>query len=204
MSRSALAGIGVLVLAGLVALYFLVIKESPKATSEPAQPQAGTATGSDQRTGVGPTLGSGTAGRTPTIDPATSKDTTGLVLTDHRTSGDNVVIAPGTDTPPTRKLAASLVGTLHRTAEPIMVGCANKVDPADRGPKPRIGADLVVAIHDGNLVVSDVTPVVKDLNGAQVEAVKTCVHDLMMNFTAPVPDEADLDSYELHYQYVVR
>jgi len=85
-----------------------------------------------------------------------------------------------------------------------MVGCANKVDPADRGPKPRIGADLVVAIHDGNLVVSDVTPVLKDLNGAQVEAVKTCVHDLMMNFTAPVPDEDDLDSYELHYQYVVR
>jgi len=204
MNRSALAGIAVLVVAGLAALYFLVIKESPKATSEPAQTQATDTTGSGQRTGVGPALGSGTASRTPTIDPATPKDSTGFVVTDHRTAGSNVVIAPGSDAPPTRKLAPSLVGTLHRTAEPIMVGCANKVDPADRGPKPRIGADLVVAIHDGNLVVSDVTPVLKDLNGAQVEAVKTCVHDLMMNFTAPVPDEDDLDSYELHYQYVVR
>lgn len=202
MNRSAVAGFALLLIGGLAVLYFVVIKESPKATSQPAQPTDQT-TGSATRTGVGPTLGSG-APRTTKIDPTAPKDTTGMVVTDHRTSGDNVVIAPGSDTPPTRKLDPGLVRSIHRNAETIMVGCAKKVEPGDRGAAPRIGADLKVAIHDGTLEVTDVTPVVKDLNGDQVEAVKTCVHDVMMNFTAPTPDEADLDSYELHYQYVVR
>jgi hypothetical protein len=199
MNRSALAGFALLLIGGLAVLYFVVIKESPAATPQPAQPS-----GSGARTGVGPTLGSGAAPRPTTIDPTAPKDTTGMVVTDHRTAGDNVVIAPGSDTPPGRRLDPGLVRSIHRNAEAIMVGCAKKVDAADRGARPRIGADLKVAIRDGNLEVTDVTPRLADLGGDQVEAVKSCVHDLMMNFTAPTPDEADLDSYELHYQYVVR
>lgn len=211
INRSALAGLALLLVGGLVGLYFLVIKESPSAKSAPT-PVATGSNGTSQPTGQGPTLPNApTTGGTPQLpqhhtSTAADRDTTGLVLTDHRdpAGGSNVEIAPGTDTPPTRKLDPGVVRSVHRNAEPIMQQCARKVAASDRGPRARIGAHLKVAIEGGEMHVTDVQPFVQDLNGPEVAAVETCVRDMMMNFTAPTPDEADLDSYELHYQYVVK
>ena len=100
-----------------IALYFVVIKESPKATSEPAPPGP-TATGPGQATGVGPTLPSTGSGGPRLAPDNRTRDTTGLVLTDHRTDGDNVVVAPGNDDPVLRWNACVRYLDGHRELSP--------------------------------------------------------------------------------------
>src|SRR5688572_658569 len=87
MKPSAIAGIAVLLIGGLVGLYFLVIKESPgdKPAADPVT--SGSAAGTAGPTGIGPALPTGSG--TPKLPQGhnstrTDRDTTGLALTDHR------------------------------------------------------------------------------------------------------------------------
>lgn len=204
MSRSTVIGFAVLVLAGLAALWFLVIRD-PDTT--PAGAPAPAPTTAAKSTGTGPSL----PAQPPTLTTATKPiqmDTTGMVVTDHRTQGSGsaarvLEAEPGSGSGG-RKLPATLVRSVHANAMDIVLGCGRKVARADRGEKPRIGAKLQVGIKDGSMHVLSVTPELSDLNGDQLEAVKTCVHDGVMGLEVPVPDEADLDSYDLQLTYVVR
>jgi hypothetical protein len=128
-----------------------------------------------------------------------------MVVTDRRTPGENTVLeGTGTPAPTGPKIAQTLTRSVHANASTIVLACARKVAPNDRGDKPRIGARLVVAIRDGNLRVTEVTPVTSDLSGPEVEAAKACVKDTLVNLEVPAPDEPDVDGYALNLSYVVR
>jgi hypothetical protein len=209
MNKSALAGFAVLLAGGFLALYFLVIKDPPK-PSDAAPSSGSAATTAGTPTGIGPALpnAAGSA-QLPQDHRSTQadRDTTGLVLTDHRSAGSGAVVLDGTEgsgAPVRPVLDPGLVRSVHRNAQAIMLACAAKVPPADRGPRPRIGATLKVALRDHELVVVEVTPELRDLGGPEQKTAEDCVRNVMINFTAPTPDSEDGEGYELHYQYVVR
>jgi hypothetical protein len=205
MNRSVLLGFSIIVLAGLGVLYFLVIRDAPADAGDPAAPVAGT--DSPSRTaGTGPSLSTPpTLTSKPT--PDRSIDHADREVTDHRTPGgeDRIILAAGSgsaDQGP--KLPQPLVRTVHYNAMTMVQHCAKKVDKADRGAKPKIGAKLKVAIEDGMLRVKAVTPTTQDLDGPELEAAKACVQTIMMGLEVPAPDVDDIDDYDLSLSYTVR
>jgi len=204
MSRSAIIGLAVLVLGGLGALWFLVIRDDG---ATPTGGSAATPTpAAEHATGPGPTLPT----PPPTLTTAThpiDQDPTGMVVTDHRTPSGGPRVLPaeaGSGEGSGRRLTPSLIRSIHGNASALAQGCAHKVALGDRGPKPRIGAQLKVGIKDGALRVLDVMPEVADLGGPELDAVKSCLHDALLGLELPTPDEADLDTYDLQLDYVVR
>ena len=98
MKPSAIAGIAVLLIGGLVGLYFLVIKESPgdKPAADPVT--SGSAAGTAGPTGIGPALPTGSG--TPKLPQGhnstrTDRDTTGLAMKARREHFKDMVIANG-------------------------------------------------------------------------------------------------------------
>lgn len=206
MSRNAVIGLGVGVLAGLVALWFLVIRPTPA----PATP-ASTAPPSTPAP-------HGSASTTPASRPQLSDEgsaaapaptTEGMAVTDHRTHGDGprtLAAEPGSAAPPAGpRLAPAMVGSIHGTAASLFQGCARQIPKDARGAKPIVGAKLEVEIKDGSLHVLAVTPELRDVtDGPAAEAAKACIHDTLMQFETPVHDEPDIASYPLTLRYVVR
>jgi hypothetical protein len=205
MSRSAIIGLGVLVLGGL-ALVWLLIRDDPATDGAPAERPAPTATApTPSGGGPGPSLSGG-----PALEPArpkpTAADSAGMVVTDHRTrDGQNRTMeATPVDTGPTRKLPATTVRTVHSNISALAQVCGRAIPADARGTKPRLTAKVTVAITAGSMHVRSATTDAVDVTGPAAETAKQCLHDQVMGYQLPALDEEDLDSYDLELSFLVR
>jgi hypothetical protein len=204
MSRSAIIGVGVLVLGGL-ALVWLLVKDDPAPDAAPAAQPAPTATAPTPSGGAGPSLSGG-----PALAPArrkpTAADSDGMVVTDHRTHDgqQRTMEATPVETGPTRKLPPTTVRTVHSNISALAQVCGRAIPADARGTKPRLTAKVTVAITAGSMHVRSATTDAVDVTGPAAETAKQCLHDQVMGYQLPALDEEDLESYDLELSFLVR
>jgi hypothetical protein len=84
---------------------------------------------------------------------------------------------------------------------PIVRECAASVPPEARGVKPRVEGQVVIAIKNQQVQVSNATVDLTDVVGAPVEATKQCIQQKTLGITAPAGDEADLENYPIRISF---
>jgi hypothetical protein len=234
MNARLLAVMAVVVVGGMLALYFLVIRDDGTASdpANPANPTAGPTASRDPNpstttTRTAPSLppDPSAGGSTPTApDPGSAMTTTGSdgkappigpspidkanpTVTDHRTGSTGGTVIPGTGTKVEsgRQLPSERVTTLAEAARPGMTACGAAIPAAARGSRPKVAAVATVSITGGTLRVADSRPVVMGVDDAvAVTDAEACIRKALAGIEVPAPGEPDLSGYEINLSYAVR
>lgn len=125
---------------------------------------------------------------------------------DHR-AGDNkpIDIPPNVHPNDSRLIPSSLTHDISQKVKAAMRDCVKDLPRDGRGEKPRMEGQILIAIKDRTLAVTQATIQLRDLDGlgAAAEAAKQCVEAHAVGLSTVAPDEADLASYSINLSFLV-
>jgi hypothetical protein len=128
------------------------------------------------------------------------------VVRDHR-AGDNkpMDIPPNLHAADSRMIPSELTHSISQKVKAVMKDCVASLPTEGRGDKPRLEGQIIIAIKDKTLAVTESTIQMRDLDGlgAATEAAKQCVQSHAVGLSTPAPDEADLASYSIHLSFAI-
>jgi len=120
---------------------------------------------------------------------------------DHR-AGDNkpLDIPPNSKPADARLIPSSLTHEISGKVKAVMKDCVASIPKEGRGAKPRLEGQIVIAIKDKILTVTQSTILMRDLEGLATEAenARKCVESHAVGLSTPATDEADLASYTIN------
>ena len=111
-------------------------------------------------------------------------------------------VPPSTQTPGGRRIKPELTGLFTEQITALMRECGKSVSAADRGTKPRLEGQIVIAIKAGEAsVTSAVFKLTNMTSPAAADTAKTCVEQKALTVEVPAEGEADLDSYSINLSF---
>jgi hypothetical protein len=125
---------------------------------------------------------------------------------DHR-AGDNkpLDVPPNVHPNDARMIPSELTHSISQKVKAVMKECVATLPTEGRGDKPRLEGQILIAIKDKTLAVTQATVQMRDLDalGAAAAAAKQCVESHAVGLSTPAPDEADLASYSIHLSFAI-
>jgi hypothetical protein len=125
---------------------------------------------------------------------------------DHR-AGDNkpLDIPPNVHPTGARLIPSELTHSISQKVKAVMKECVATLPKEGRGDKPRLEGQILIAIKDGAMSVTESTIQMRDLDGlgGATDAAKQCVESHAVGLSTPAPGEADLASYSIHLSFAV-
>jgi hypothetical protein len=135
-------------------------------------------------------------GARPDREPATETIINGVRVRDHRKDRSKPIHIPDRPRPESgRRIPPSLTRDISDRLLPLVRECATGVPPEARGPKPRVLGNVVIAIKNKQVQVSQATFALTDVFGAPAEPTQQCIQQKALGITLPAPDEEDLENY---------
>lgn len=126
---------------------------------------------------------------------------------DHR-AGDNkpLDIPPNVHTSDSRLIPSSLTHEISQKVKAVLKECVASLPKEGRGAKPRLEGQIVIAIKDKTLSVTESTIQMRDLDGlgAATETAKQCVQSHAVGLSTPAEGEADLAAYPINLSYAIQ
>jgi hypothetical protein len=127
-------------------------------------------------------------------------------IRDHR-AGDNkpIDIPPNIHPNDSRLIPSALTHDISQKVKAARKDCVKDLPEEGRGEKPRMEGQILIAIKDKTLSVTQATIQLRDLDGlgATAEAAKQCVEAHAVGLSTIAPDEADLESYSINLSFMV-
>jgi hypothetical protein len=125
---------------------------------------------------------------------------------DHR-EGDNkpLDIPPNPHPSGSRLIPSSLTHDISGKVKAVMKDCVAALPKEGRGAKPRLEGQIVVAIKDKTLSVTQSTIQMRDLDGVgtAAETARQCVESHAVGLSTPAAGEDDLASYSINLSFFV-
>lgn len=111
-------------------------------------------------------------------------------------------LPPSTQVPGGRRIKPELTGLFTEQITALMRECGKAVPAADRGNKPRLEGQILIAIKAGEAsVTSAVFKLTNMTSPAAADTAKTCVEQKALTVKVPAEGEADLDSYSINLSF---
>jgi hypothetical protein len=200
---------GLFVVAVVVGLWLLLSKDD--STAAQASPTPRTPSGSAS-VHAPPPVGNVnvTSGVAPRPTPAPSGDNPATyavgdtTVTDHRGGKQQ----PVTDNPnPTpvegRALPSTLTHEIAKQVQNVMNDCVASLPKEARGDRPRLEGDIVVAIKNKKMSITQSSLGLRNVTGDAVEPTKRCIESKTIGLENSAPDQADLDTYPIHISFAI-
>lgn len=211
MPKKVLAALGVLVVGAAIALWLALRSDdtpTAPAADHPADPPAQVAA-TDHAGGAppSPALPAGGPGDAAvTTDDAGVRSYTvgGIQVRDHRAGSQTPMdIPPNIHPPAARRLPSTLTHAISQQLEQVMRDCVASLPREARGKRPRLEGQIVVAIKDHQLSVTKSTMQLRNVSGAPVDSIKSCIEQRSIGLTTPAADQADLDTYSIGISFAI-
>lgn len=203
---------GLVVLAGLAALWLTLSDDDPGPTPAPAAVSSAPPTGASR-----PALGA--SGRAPAVTVSPTLPSTGSAagsaaapteyvvgdtrVRDHRGGNHAPMDVPPSIHPPDgRKIQSSTSFEVGQKVKAAVEACAASIPVEARGTKPRVEGQVVISIKDRQVTVRETTMQLRDVVGAAAPATKACIEEKTRAITH-VADEADTESYDLTMSFAL-
>ena len=198
----------VAVTAAALLLWLIMESGGEDAPASPGQPVAGSAPPRipaerrDERPGLPQVTAEEGRRASDDLPPPTETVVDGVRIRDHRRDRTQPIEIP-TRTRPVhdRKIPPALTADISNRILPFVRECASNVPQEARGVKPRIDAQLVIAIKDQRVQIRQATIEISEVVGAALEPAKQCLQEKTLGVTAPAAGEADLEDYALRLSY---
>lgn len=208
MNRLVLGLIVVATAAGILA--YLVSDHGHRAAPAPAPaPAAATATGSativrDHTKMPPPVLPAPDLPASSGSDTADSYTIGGVQVRDHRGGGSpHMDIPPNIHPPEAHEISSAIVQNVAQQVRGVMKQCAQGLPGDERGTKPRVEGQLVVAIKDHQLTVTGATMQLRDVQGGALESTRQCIEQGSVGLHAAAADEPDVDHYSISVNFAL-
>lgn len=134
-------------------------------------------------------------------EPATETIVNGVRVRDHRKDRTKPVTLVPRAPEHARKIPPALTAEISNRLLPIVRECAASVPPEARGEQPRVEGQVVIAIKDRQVRISEATIELVNVAGASVEPTRQCIQQKSLAATAPAADEADLENYPIRISF---
>lgn len=199
--------IGAIVLLGALVVLWLAMRKPDDATASSRQPE-GSATvvvgTKPPGTGVAPSLpsnGSAPAGSGGDPREYTVGD---IQVRDHR-AGDQkpIDIPPNVHPPESRQLPSEFTHAIGQKVKAVMLECAASIPREARGPAPRLEGQIIVGIKDQKLAISKATMLLRDVVGAAVDPVKSCIEQKSLGLQTAATEQPDMESYSINITFAI-
>ncbi len=214
MLRTPLIVGALVVLAAAVVLFFQVVKPGEEPKAAPTEPAAETAAKPVPPPPTRPPSVTvtdrprGESAPTPMAGGENPREYAvgDTPIRDHR-AGDNkpIDIPPNIHPNDSRLIPSSLTHDISQKVKAAMRDCVKDLPKEGRGEKPRMEGQILIAIKDKTLSVTQATIQLRDLDGlgAAAESAKQCVEAHAVGLSTVAPDEEDLASYSINLSFLV-
>jgi hypothetical protein len=129
------------------------------------------------------------------------------MVRDHR-AGDNkpLDVPPNVHPLDSRMIPSELTHSISQKVKAVMKDCIASLPTEGRGEKPRLEGQIIIAIKDRTMSVTQSTIQMRDLDGlgAATETAKQCIESHAVGLSTPAPDETDLASYSIHLSFAIQ
>jgi hypothetical protein len=126
-------------------------------------------------------------------------------IRDHR-SGSNVPRDIPVNPHPAnaRELPAELTHDISQQVKRAIYECAAQVAKEVKGDKPKVVGQLVVAVKDHKLSITNMALETRDINDdAAAATLKQCSQDKSANFTSVAKDQDDVTDYAIQLNFAI-
>ena len=198
----------VVVAVGVGILAYLVSDHGQPAAAPPAPPAAGSAATTtvvrDHTRMPPPVLPATSAPASSGSDSADSYTVGGVQVRDHRGGGSpHMDIPPNIHPPEAHQISSTIVQDVAQQVRAVMKQCAAGLPSDERGTKPRVEGQLVVAIKDHQLTVTGATMQLRDVQGGALDSTRQCIEQGSVGLHAAASDEPDVDHYSISVNFAL-
>jgi len=208
--RWTLAGLGVAVAVGLVAL-LLAARGSGSSPPVPAAPPPSEPHAVDPA----PDRSASTAASRPEVEeppeleqsdagPRVYVRDDGIIVRDHRSGNPEPMMTGGVPVPEKmRKVEARVIYEVRKAARPLVYGCAENLDADSFGDDPMIQTAIMITIENGAVSVDQVDVKFRDVD-ADTDAVTDCVNEAVTQISLSAEGHEDVSRYSLTMPFKLR
>lgn len=128
----------------------------------------------------------------------------GKIVRDHRSGNPEPMMTGGVPVPEKmRKVESRVIYEVRRAARPLVYECAEALDAGSFGDDPMIQAEIMISVDSGALSVDQVAVKFRDVD-ADTDDVAACVSDKVGQVAFTADEQADVSKYWLTMPFKLR
>ncbi len=125
-------------------------------------------------------------------------------VTDHRGGNQELVgDTPNAHPAEQRMIPSTLTHEISKKVQTVMNDCVASLPKEARGEKPRLDGDIIIAIKDKKLSITQSSMQMRNVTGDAVEPTKRCIESKTIGLENSAPDQADLENYPIHISFAI-